>query len=177
MQRLHIIQSKTQSPYTGLQGPTWFSEPLTFWPYPSPLVLSLTLLQLLWCLHCCVNIQTHSCIRAFPPVVPSARKAVPSNICMTSWRPLLNTQYRNGISLALISRQLYIHLFIVCLLESWSLPHCCLLQEGMAITCNVHCCVLNYWKTGTKFLINVLKWISEWIYTVIWKEKYFLIFL
>lgn len=116
--------------------------------------------------------------RAFPPVVPSARKAVPSDICMTSWRPLLTPSIEmeslwhlsagNYIFICLLSVSLNLDPSptVVCSKKAWLLPVLCTVVSSTTGR-----------LFGTKFLINVLKWISEWIYTVIWKEKYFLIFL
>lgn len=81
-------------------------------------------------------------------------------------------------SMALIIRQLFIYLFIVCLLESWSLLHYFLLQKDMAITCIVHCCVPNSWKTVWHEVLNkCFECIGKGINTVIWKGKYFFLFL
>lgn len=163
---------------TGLQDPTWFSAAWTVWPYPSPPTPFLSLLQPLWYLHRHVKKQTHSCLRTFPPAVLSARKAVPSNTCVTSWRTLLITLYRNGM-LDDTYGHLLTYLLIVCLSpwtllplrllsaprEQWLLP---ILYTAVSPTPGR--------GSDIKLSINVLEWINEWIYTVVWEDKYFPLF-
>lgn len=110
-----LVQSKTQSPFTGLQEPTWSSPFLVLWSHLLPFTTSLPLLQLPWCLH-------SSCIRVFAPVISSARKTVPSNACITRWRPLLITLYKNGRHYALTPGYLSVCLPIYYHLFPWTLP-------------------------------------------------------
>lgn len=157
-----LMQSKAQSLYIGLQGPTWSLAQLFLWPHPLPLTPSITLLQPPWCLHCCMKIQTHSCITVLAPAIPSTRKAVPSNICMTS-RPLLITLYKNGTLFSTYPPGNY--WLIDCLLDSCPPPSQVLsVSRGHEWILPVLCTAVSPTPGIVPVInvsVNVLEWMNE----------------